>query len=119
MDQKKKQRPLWSLTLPRLPERPKSALLGRFGGLGAGSSPGSLPVGLPALVPAPGRRVSERLGPPLDIRGVADLVGCSPWTVRQKLIPMGLPHFRSGASSKLIFYEDQVIRWIESKQKGG
>ena len=63
--------------------------------------------------------LAERLGRPLDIKEVAATIGCSPWTVRQKLIPMGLPHFRSGASSKLIFYRDQVIRWIESKQQGG
>lgn len=57
------------------------------------------------------------LGPPLDIRKAAAVIGCSPWTVRQKLIPMGLPCFRSGASGKLIFYLDQVVRWIEAKQK--
>ncbi len=61
----------------------------------------------------------SRLGIPLDIRQVARLVGCSPWSVRNRLIPMGLPHFRSGASSKLIFYTDQVVRWIERQQQGG
>ena len=55
----------------------------------------------------------------MDIRAVAALIGFSPWTVRQKLIPFGLPHFRSGASSKLIFYRDQIVRLIESQQKGG
>jgi len=59
------------------------------------------------------------LGPPLDIRAVACLIGCSPWTVRQTLIPRGLPFFRSAASGRLIFYTDQVIRWIESQQQGG
>jgi len=60
------------------------------------------------------------LGLPLDMRQVADLIGCSPWTVRQTLIPRGLPHFRFGASGKLIFYRDQVVRWIENQQsKGG
>jgi hypothetical protein len=59
------------------------------------------------------------LGPPLSIREAAALIGCSPWTVRQKLIPWGLPHFRSAASGKLIFYRDQIIRWIESQQQGG
>jgi hypothetical protein len=58
------------------------------------------------------------LGQPLDIAGVAKLIGCSPWTVRQKLLP-SLPHLRFGASGKLIFYRDQVIRWIENKQQGG
>ena len=60
-----------------------------------------------------------RLGPPLNIREIAELIGCSPWTVRQKLIPKGLPHFRLGASDKLIFYTNQVVRWIQTKQKGG
>jgi hypothetical protein len=70
--------------------------------------------------PGPVLRPSEpTLGRPMDIRAVAILIGCSPWTVRQRLIPFGLPHFRSGASSKLIFYRDQVVRWIESQQKGG
>jgi hypothetical protein len=35
-----------------------------------------------------------RLGRTLNIRQVARLVGCSAWTVRQTLIPKGLPHFR-------------------------
>jgi hypothetical protein len=59
------------------------------------------------------------LGIPLNIREVARMIGCSPWTVRQTLIPRGLPFFRSGASGKLIFYRDQVIRWIESQQFQG
>jgi len=53
----------------------------------------------------------------LDIRQAAAVIGCSPWTVRQKLILMGLPCVRFGASGKLIFYLDQVVRWIEAKQK--
>src|SRR5207248_9252839 len=59
------------------------------------------------------------LGPPLNIAEVAELIGCSPWTVRQTLIPRGLPHFRFKASGRLIFYQDQVVRWIESQQQGG
>lgn len=56
----------------------------------------------------------------MDIRTVAWFIGCSPWTVRQTLLPRGLPHFRSGASGRLIFYRDQVIRWIyEQQSKGG
>ena len=50
---------------------------------------------------------------------VAKLIGCSSWTVRQRHIRSGLPHFRAGTSGKLIFYRDQVVRWIESHQKGG
>jgi hypothetical protein len=58
------------------------------------------------------------LGIPLSIREVARMIGCSPWTVRQTLVPRGLPVFRSGASGKLIFYRDQVVRWIEQIQGG-
>jgi excisionase family DNA binding protein len=58
------------------------------------------------------------LGEPLRIRDVAEMLGCSPWTVRQTLIPRGLPHFRFGASGRLTFYRDQVIRWIEIQQGG-
>jgi len=61
----------------------------------------------------------DPLGEPLKIREVASLLGCSPWTVRQKLLPRGLPYFRSGASGKLVFFKAQVVRWIESQQKGG
>ncbi len=60
-----------------------------------------------------------RLGRPLDIREAAELIGCSPWTVRQTLIPRGLPYFRFKASGRLTFYEGQVIRWIETQQQGG
>ena len=58
---------------------------------------------------------ATELGPAMDIRRVAALIGCSPWTVRQRLIPMGLPRLQYGAAGRLIFYRDQVIRWIESK----
>ncbi len=63
-------------------------------------------------------RAGRELGPPMDIRQTAKLIGCSPWTVRQKLLRLGLPHLRFGASGKITFYRDQVIRWIE-KQQGG
>jgi hypothetical protein len=66
---------------------------------------------------APG--TPNTLGPPLTIGQVAALIGCSPWTVRQKILPRGLPFFRSAASGKLIFYQAQVIRWIERQQQGG
>ena len=62
---------------------------------------------------------ASRLGRPLDIRQIAHLIGCSPWTVRQTLIPRGLPHFRFKASGRLTFFQDQVIRWIERQQQGG
>ena len=59
----------------------------------------------------------EPLGAPLSISEAAQLIGCSPWTVRQTLMPRGLPHFRPGGG-KLIFYTNQIIGWIESQQKG-
>jgi len=71
------------------------------------------------IAPIPRPSGSPALGPPLDIHQAARLIGCSPWTVRQTLIPRGLPFFRLGASGKLIFYSDQVVRWIEIQQKGG
>lgn len=67
--------------------------------------------------------MSTELGEPMDIREVAKLVGCSCWVVRQRLIPNGLPVFRSVTNGKLIFYRDQVIAWIVRRQqqqiKGG
>ena len=63
---------------------------------------------------------SEPLGAPLSIREVALLIGCSVWTVRQRYLPQGLPHLRSGRHGKLMFFHDQVVRWIlERQQKGG
>jgi len=63
---------------------------------------------------------ADALGDPLTIREVARLIGCSPWTVRQRYLPEGLPHMRSGRLGKLIFYRAQVVRWIlQRQQKGG
>ena len=59
------------------------------------------------------------LGAPLSIREVARILGCSAWTVRQRYMPLGLPHFRSGPQGKLVFFRDQVIRWILSRQQKG
>jgi len=56
------------------------------------------------------------LGEPMGIREVAHLIGCSPWSVRQTLLPKGLPHWRSGPSGKLIFYRDQIVRWLINQQ---
>lgn len=61
----------------------------------------------------------DALGDPLAICGVARMLGCSAWTVRQKLLPRGLPHFRSGPNGKLVFFRDQVVAWILSQQKKG
>ena len=61
------------------------------------------------------------LGTPLSIRDVARLIGCSAWTVRQKFIPLGLPHLRSGPSGRLTFFSNQVVAWVLAQQqrKGG
>ncbi|HSR49652.1 MAG TPA: hypothetical protein VLV83_02420 [Acidobacteriota bacterium] len=61
------------------------------------------------------------LGEPLTIDEAARLIGCSPWTVRQKHIENGLPYLQSGASGRMTFYSKQVVRWIKQKQtkKGG
>jgi hypothetical protein len=88
---------------PHFPPQP-GAKFAQIGGILAGRAP--------EIGPFP------PLGIPLNIREVARMIGCSPWTVRQTLIPRGLPVFRSGASGKLIFYRDQVVRWIEQIQGG-
>jgi hypothetical protein len=56
----------------------------------------------------------------MGIREVAQIIGCSPWTVRQRYLSIGLPHLRSGPNGKLIFYRNQVIHWLlTQQQKGG
>ncbi len=102
-----------------------------------GFSPASLGQRCPPHYPAhPGPNVAEQgrfpcppgkaqrparhsLGEPLSIDQVAELLGCSPWTVRQTLLPRGIPHFRFSASGRLIFFQDQVVHWIENQQEGG
>ena len=77
-------------------------------------------VGQQPAISGPSRAaIGPPLGAPMDIRAVSEILGCSPWTVRQTLIPRGLPHFRFKASGRLTFFEGQVIRWIESQQEGG
>ncbi|MDE3073844.1 MAG: hypothetical protein KGJ86_00315 [Chloroflexota bacterium] len=67
-----------------------------------------------------GERPEDPLGDPLTIHEVARLIGCSLWTVRHRSIPRGLPHLRIAPKGKLIFYRQQVIRWIlENQKKGG
>jgi hypothetical protein len=65
------------------------------------------------------RAARPDLGPPLSIREVSAMLGCSPWTVRQQHLPRGLPHFRSGPNGKLIFFRDQVVEWILTQQRKG
>src|SRR5947208_506101 len=113
-----KKRQAYSLTLAAQRRKAESfisrALFAKSPGKPAGSLPAGLPAPLPEKLPAP-----LALGRPLNISEVARLIGCSPWTVRQKLLPRGLPFFRSAASGKLIFYQAQVVRWIERQQQGG
>ena len=113
-----------------LATKPKSARLRGFSALPRGQHcPPHCPPQRRPILREPGASLlssgagigppGAALGMPLSIREVACLIGCSPWTVRQTLIPQGLPHFRFTANGRLIFYRDQVIRWIENQQEGG
>ena len=62
---------------------------------------------------------SEPLGEPLSTQEVARLIGCSPWTVRHRYLRAGLPHVRLAPQGKLIFYRNQVIQWLLTKQQKG
>ena len=61
------------------------------------------------------------LGDPMTIEEVATLLGCSPWTVRQRYLRQGLPHLQARARGKLVFFREQIIAWVEKRQrlKGG
>ena len=59
----------------------------------------------------------DPLGRPMSIRHVAQLLGCSVWTVRQRHLRCGLPHVRIGKGGKLMFYRKQVVQWILENQK--
>jgi hypothetical protein len=93
-----------------------------------GFSPVRVGQSCPQQYPHPAEPVqsadsSGSLGEPLDIGQVAALLGCSAWTVRQQYLPQGLPHLRTCASGKLVFFREQVIGWIlkrqQLRQKGG
>jgi len=84
-----------------------------------GFSSASLGQSYPEHYPQASGFRNEPLGTPLSIREVSELIGCSPWTVRQRYLPDGLPHLRSGRRGKLIFFRDQVVRWILDYQKKG
>jgi hypothetical protein len=60
----------------------------------------------------------SRLGEPMDIEDVAELLGCSVWTVRQRYLPGGLPHIRASARGRFVFFHKQVVDWILKRQKG-
>lgn len=60
------------------------------------------------------------LGDAIDIAAVAEMLGCSPWTVRQRYMRQGLPHMRASARGRLVFFRSQVVSWIlKRQQKGG
>lgn len=75
---------------------------------------------LPEALPEPedGERAvqDDPLGEPLAIGEVARLIGVSVWTVRQRCIPQGLPHFRASRTGRIVFYRQQVVRWLIEKQ---
>lgn len=69
---------------------------------------------------ANGDAVPNPLGDAIGIAEVAELLGCSPWTVRQRYMLQGLPHMRASARGRLVFFRSQVIGWIlKRQQKGG
>ncbi len=72
----------------------------------------------PTLIPLGQHRSRQAsaLGIPLGIRQVAELIGCSIWTVRQTLIPRGLPCLRFSPNGRIMFYTEQVITWITTEQ---
>ena len=63
----------------------------------------------------------DPLGEPMSIREVAKVFGCSEWTIRQRYLPLGLPHFRLSPAGKLLFFHNQIVRWVLEiqRQKGG
>lgn len=82
----------------------------------------SLGQSYPQQYPHPAQAATalmEPLGQPLSIREVARVIGCSPWTVRQRYLPAGLPHHRLTPNGKLIFYKTQIIRWLLARQQKG
>ncbi len=64
---------------------------------------------------------NDRLGEPMTIRQVARMLGCSAWTIRQRYLPLGLPHFRLSPAGKLLFFHNQIVCWVleRQRQKGG
>jgi hypothetical protein len=56
------------------------------------------------------------LGEALGVAQVAKLLGCSPWTIRQKYLPQGLPHMRASSAGKIVFFSAQVIGWVLKRQ---
>jgi hypothetical protein len=63
------------------------------------------------------RAPTPEIGPPMNIQATAEMLGCSTWTVRQRLIQRGLPYFQINPRGKMIFYRDQVVRWVQRQHK--
>lgn len=70
----------------------------------------------PTCAPS-GSEHHPQLGQPLTIEEVARLLGCSPWTVRQRYLSQGLPHLRASAGGKFVFFSKQVLQWIQKRQR--
>lgn len=71
---------------------------------------------LPVALPAPSETDVQALGEPLGIREAAQIIGCSVWTLRQRCLPQGLPHFRASKTGRIVLYRTQVVRWLIEKQ---
>lgn len=92
----------------------KPAPVQRFSSARVGQSCPQQSPSLTATDPVP-----NALGEPISIREAAEVIGCSVWAIRQRYLPLGLPHLRSGPAGKLIFYRDQLVRWILQQQQRG
>jgi hypothetical protein len=71
----------------------------------------------PHSCPRPKEAASGELGPPMNVKQVAEMIGCSPWSVRQTLIPRGLPHVRLAPRGRIVFFQKQVEDWLLRMQK--
>lgn len=87
-----------------------------FSRLSGGQSMAELPEALPDAKGPDIALVDDTLGEPLTIGEAARLIGCSSWTVRQQCLRQGLPHWRASRTGRLIFYRNQVVRWLIEKQ---
>ena len=72
----------------------------QFKGVLADPPQAELPVGKPVGY----RPLDDPLGEALTVHEVSRLLGCSAWTVRNRHMRRGLPHFRVGGTGKLVFY---------------
>lgn len=79
----------------------------------------SCPQRCPSPDQVPAAASADLLGPPLSIKEAARLIGCSPWTVRQRYLAAGIPHHRATPNGKLIFYRNQIVRWLLTRQQKG